>query len=194
MRGAMMVVPIILAGGSGNRLWPLSRSAYPKQFLSLLGQRTMFQDTLIRIQGIPNILPPVVICNHEHRFIVAEQLNAVGINNATIILDPIGKNTPPAIAIAALYLQKKNPTLLILPADHSINDTKPFTMAIDEAYEYAQIGKLVTFGINPTKPETGFGYIKISPSTKKGTAYCVEQFVEKPDLKIAQDFLASRHY
>src|SRR3990167_4260646 len=127
------IVPIILAGGSGSRLWPLSRSIYPKQFLPLVNNKTMLQDTALRSQGIENIDAPTIICNQEHRFLVAEQLNSIGIHNASIILEPIAKNTAPAVAIAALYHQKNDPILLILPADHAIKDAKQFEMTIKNA-------------------------------------------------------------
>ncbi|HLB43320.1 MAG TPA: mannose-1-phosphate guanylyltransferase/mannose-6-phosphate isomerase [Gammaproteobacteria bacterium] len=189
-----MIIPVILAGGSGSRLWPVSRSAYPKQLLSLVGNRTMLQDTILRTQAITHILPPVIICNQAHRFLVAEQMQTIGIHDATIIIEPIGKNTAPAVAIAALYRQEDDPILLILPADHLIKDIERFTTVVNDAFTYAQAGKLLTFGVNPTKPETGYGYIKVSHQLNDGNAYCVERFVEKPDLQAAKAYLDSGQY
>ncbi|HLB41644.1 MAG TPA: mannose-1-phosphate guanylyltransferase/mannose-6-phosphate isomerase [Gammaproteobacteria bacterium] len=189
-----MIVPVILAGGSGSRLWPVSRSAYPKQLLSLVGNRTLLQDTVLRTQAITNSLPPIIICNREHRFLVAEQMQTIGVHDATIIIEPIGKNTAPAAAIAALYLQTYDPILLILPADHLIKDINGFASIIDDALTCAGAGKLVTFGISPTKPEIGYGYIKISQPLNGGNAYGVERFIEKPDLQAAETYLASGQY
>src|SRR3989338_8494135 len=189
-----MIIPVILAGGSGSRLWPVSRSAYPKQLLSLVGNRTMLQDTILRTQAITHILPPVIICNQAHRFLVAEQMQTIGIHDATIIIEPIGKNTAPAVAIAALYRQEDDPILLILPADHLIKDIERFTTVVNDAFTYAQAGKLLTFGVNHTKPETGYGYIKVSHQLNDGNAYCVERFVEKPDLQAAKAYLDSGQY
>lgn len=195
-----MIVPVILAGGSGSRLWPLSRSAYPKQLLPLVSDKTMLQETLLRAQALEtsgppiDIGPPIVICNEEYRFIVAEQLRAIGIEDATIILEPEGKNTAPAAALAALLKQKDNPLLLILPADHFIRESIRFTAAVYQAMIHAETGHLLTFGITPHQPETGYGYIKISPNTDYDPVYKVEQFVEKPDLETAKKYLSSKDY
>ncbi|MCD6040205.1 MAG: mannose-phosphate guanyltransferase [Gammaproteobacteria bacterium] len=191
-----MIVPVILAGGSGSRLWPLSRSAYPKQLLALVGSRTLLQDTVLRTQAIPHMAPPILICNQEHRFLVAEQLKQIGMTNAVIILEPVGKNTAPAAAIAALYLKQKmvNPTLLILPADHIIKDVAPFVSAMHHAERNAQAGRLVTFGIVPSRPETGYGYIKSAIYANEEQGYKVLEFVEKPDYTTANAYLASGQY
>ena len=157
-----MIIPVILSGGSGSRLWPLSRELYPKQFISLVNKTSLFQDTIKRL---PNELSaPLVICNEEHRFIVAEQLRQINSSNKGIILEPIGKNTAPAIAIAAIDLMKDNedPTLLVLSADHLIDDDKKFHNAIQIARKIAKQGKMVALGVKPTKAETGYGYIQYS--------------------------------
>lgn len=190
----MKIIPVILAGGSGSRLWPVSRSSYPKQLLSLVGHRTMLQDTILRTRGIDHVLPPVIICNQEHRFLVAEQVQNIEVDDVTIILEPVGKNTAPAVAIAALYYQELDPILLVLPADHLIKDLHCFATIATEAVSYAQEGKLVTFGVKPTKPETGYGYIRVSYSSDNNCAYGIEQFVEKPDLKTAKTYLDCGEY
>ncbi|HRE56092.1 MAG TPA: sugar phosphate nucleotidyltransferase, partial [Candidatus Competibacter sp.] len=156
-----MIVPVILSGGSGTRLWPLSREAYPKQFLPLVDQNTMLQNTALRIAGLADVAAPLVVCNQEHRFMVAEQLRAIGIQPATAILEPVGRNTAPAVAVAALHAQcdGADPTLLILPADHVIADVEGFRTAVRQVATHAEAGRLITFGIVPTAPETGYGYI-----------------------------------
>ncbi len=191
-----MIVPVILSGGSGSRLWPLSRESYPKQFLPLVDQRTMLQNTALRIAGIPEISPPLVVCNEEHRFMVAEQLRAVGIHPATVILEPVGRNTAPAVAIAALHARRDgaDPILLILPADHTINDTDGFRAEITQVAHHATAGRLITFGIIPTSPETGYGYIKAGAPVDDSGVCAVERFVEKPNLATAQAYLAAGGY
>lgn len=191
-----MILPVIMAGGTGSRLWPLSRELYPKQFLSLTGDQSMLQQTLARLSGLEH-QKPLLICNEEHRFIAAEQLRLDGVEHAGIILEPVGKNTAPAIALAALQaLHHANgdddPVLLVLAADHLIEDVNAFQTAVQKALPIAQANQLVTFGIVPTAPETGYGYIKAG--TAAGDAFYVDQFVEKPDAATAKNYLASGEY
>ncbi|MDP5143065.1 mannose-1-phosphate guanylyltransferase/mannose-6-phosphate isomerase [Rheinheimera baltica] len=188
-----MILPVIMAGGTGSRLWPLSRDLMPKQFLKLDGKQTMLQATVQRLRDV-DALPPLVICNEEHRFIAAEQLRQIQQLDHNIILEPAGRNTAPAIALAALTAVKKgtDPLLLVLAADHVIADTTAFTVAVQQAAIFAADNKLVTFGIVPTAAETGYGYIKRGTAT--GSAYAVSQFVEKPNLVTAQSYLASGEY
>ncbi len=193
----MKIYPVILAGGSGTRLWPLSREALPKQLLPLLSELTMLQDTVMRLRGIANCAPPLIVCGNEHRFLVAEQLRQVDVNPLGILLEPIGKNTAPAIAIAALQLQKhdKNALMLILPADHVVGDAGAFHDAVQRAIPAADEGNLVTFGIEPTGPEVGYGYIRRGMArTDAANIYAVENFVEKPNQATAQAYLASNDY
>lgn len=189
-----MLLPVIMAGGSGSRLWPLSRSLYPKQFISLASDKTMLQDTLLRLEGVAH-QAPLLICNQEHRFIVAEQLRQQGLQHGGIILEPIGRNTAPAIALAALQAIKggEDPLLLVLAADHVIQQSIAFTQAVEAAIPSAEQGMLVTFGIVPTAPETGYGYIKQGEVVGE-TAYRVAQFVEKPNLATAEQYLSSGEY
>ncbi|EKO3694613.1 mannose-1-phosphate guanylyltransferase/mannose-6-phosphate isomerase [Vibrio metschnikovii] len=189
-----MLLPVIMAGGSGSRLWPLSRSLYPKQFISLASDKTMLQETLLRLEGIEHEAP-LLICNQEHRFIVAEQLRQQGLQHGGIILEPVGRNTAPAIVLAALQAVKegKDPLLLVLAADHVIQQSLAFTQAVEAAIASAEQGMLVTFGIVPTAPETGYGYIKQGEPVGE-TAYRVAQFVEKPNLATAEQYLSSGQY
>lgn len=191
-----MIVPVILSGGSGTRLWPLSREAYPKQFLPLVDENTMLQNTALRIAGANDVTTPLVVCNQEHRFMVAEQLRSVGIQPSMVILEPKGRNTAPAVALAALYVrqQETDPLLLILPADHVISDTAGFRAAVTQAAVHAQAGRLITFGIVPTAPETGYGYIKAGAPLDASGVCAVERFVEKPDSATAQSYLQSGAY
>lgn len=192
-----MIVPVILAGGSGSRLWPLSRSTYPKQLLPLVSGRSMLQDTLLRVRSLPEVMPPIIICNQEHRFLIADQLKKIHINDAIIILEPVGKNTAPAVAIAALYLKQhyQNDTvMLVLPADHVIQDISVFESAIVDGAVNAMLDKLVTFGIKPNKPETGYGYVKTGDTANINNAYRVEQFVEKPNQETAEFYIQSEYY
>ncbi|MFT5716068.1 MAG: mannose-1-phosphate guanylyltransferase/mannose-6-phosphate isomerase [Oleiphilaceae bacterium] len=192
------LLPVIMAGGNGSRLWPLSRELYPKQFLTIAGASSMLQQTVARLNGIEHH-PPLLICNEEHRFIAAEQLRLGGFNHSGIILEPVGRNTAPAIALAALHALNRtkqakqvDPVLLVLAADHLISNTPAFQAAITKALPFAQAGKLVTFGIEPTSAETGYGYIKAG--NVQGDGFSVSQFVEKPDLATAQHYLTSGDY
>ncbi|AWH24145.1 mannose-1-phosphate guanylyltransferase/mannose-6-phosphate isomerase [Stenotrophomonas sp. YAU14D1_LEIMI4_1] len=187
-----IVQPVILSGGSGTRLWPLSREAYPKQFLPLAGDSTMLQATWQRVAPIAS-RGPLVIANEEHRFVAAEQLQQVGAEPAAIILEPMGRNTAPAIAVAALEATRDgdDALLLVLPSDHVITDEAAFRSAVQAAAGAAEAGKLVTFGIVPTGPETGYGYIKAADG--QGVR-AVERFVEKPDLETASGYVASGQY
>lgn len=180
---------VIMAGGSGTRLWPLSRAAHPKQFFALHGDDTMLQATFKRLDGL-DIQSSVTICNEEHRFFVAEQLREID-KLGLIILEPVGRNTAPAIALAALSSQE-DPLLLILPADHVIQDEATFTKTLEDAVPLAQSGKLVTFGIVATNPNTGYGYIKKGESQYPG--FSVEAFVEKPSFEVAKEYLKCGDY
>ena len=187
------LVPVLLSGGSGTRLWPLSRESHPKQFLPLLGEHTLLQDTWLRLRGLPGAEAPLVIANEEHRFLVAEQLLEIGVTPSAIVLEPIGRNTAPAIAVAALQAMAdgSDPVLLVLPSDHVIRDEPAFRAAVLAALPAAQAGGLVTFGIVPSAPETGYGYIKAG---KGEGVRAVERFVEKPDLATAKQYVASGEY
>jgi len=191
----MTITPVILSGGSGTRLWPLSRKQYPKQYLPLAGDNTMLQETILRLNGLDNIADPIIICNADHRFLVAEQCQQIDITNPVILLEPVGRNTAPAIAAAALQSLKEidDAVLLVLSADHVIQNVEAFHQAINIASNQAQEGKLATFGIVPTDANTGYGYIKSSKDNIDG-AYEVEEFVEKPDLKTAQTYLEQGNY
>jgi mannose-1-phosphate guanylyltransferase/mannose-6-phosphate isomerase len=191
----MQIIPVILSGGSGTRLWPLSRKDYPKQYLPLAGDNTMLQETILRLSGLDNLADPIIICNADHRFLVAEQCQQIDIKNPTILLEPVGRNTAPAIAAAALQSLKTSDdtVLLVLSADHVIQDIDAFHEAINMASQQAQSGKLVTFGIVPTDANTGYGYIKSSKNNTDG-AYKVEEFVEKPDLETAEQYLDQGNY
>ncbi|MDR1075073.1 MAG: mannose-1-phosphate guanylyltransferase/mannose-6-phosphate isomerase [Xanthomonadaceae bacterium] len=186
------IVPVILSGGSGTRLWPLSRETYPKQFLPLVGERSMLQATWQRIAPL-HTHSPIVIANQEHRFVVAEQLRELGVEPAAVMLEPVGRNTAPAIAIAALQAISvgQDALLLVLPSDHIVRDQPAFQAAVTAAAEVAAAGKLATFGIAPTGPETGYGYIK---AVAGSGARAVERFVEKPDLGTAKAYVASGEY
>lgn len=197
------MIPIILSGGSGTRLWPLSRGLFPKQFLPLVGNASMLQSTLARLDGIAQCGQALIVCNEEHRFIVAEQLRQCQATVSNILLEPVGRNTAPAIAAAALTAMQdgKDPLLLVLAADHVITDVDAFQRAVELARTAAETGSLVTFGIVPTSPETGYGYIETSDNEKWGLAngvpkgaHPVSRFVEKPDLETAQEYVVSGRY
>ena len=188
-----MITPVIMAGGSGSRLWPLSRSLFPKQFLALNGSETMLQQTLQRLSGLM-LERPVVICNEEHRFIVAEQLREIS-QPGSIILEPVGRNTAPAIALASkTVVESKDSLILILAADHVIGNENAFVEAVEKAIPLAKAGKLVTFGIVPTEAHTGYGYIKRGNAIDEH-GYQVDAFVEKPNADIATEYLEGKaHY
>lgn len=190
------IVPIVLSGGVGTRLWPLSRKSRPKQLLPLAGSHTMIQETLARAQG-PDFSAPIVICGESHRFLVAEQVLELGITGADIILEPVGRNTAPAAAIAALRVAARDPggLLLLMPSDHVVADLAAFRHAVTMAAEAARTGALVTFGITPSAPETGYGYVKGGmPLDDVAGAFAVDRFVEKPDRATAEKYLASGDY
>ncbi len=232
------IVPVILSGGSGTRLWPLSRELTPKQLLALVTRRTLLQDTVLRAQGLAGqaaggdaaaaeakdaaeaaeaadaddvvdwleVAAPMVICNEAHRFLVAEQLREIDATGARIVLEPGGRNTAPAVAVAALLARgggagaggnasssSHDPLLLVMPADHVILDTEAFASAMSAAVKAAEVGRLVTFGVVPTRPETGYGYIRSGPA-QEGGWHLLDRFVEKPDLATARDYVASGDY
>lgn len=186
------ITPVLLSGGSGTRLWPVSRSLYPKQLLPIAAEWSMFQETLRRFSS-PDFLPPLVVCNDEHRFIIAAQLQAVGVKAAAIVLEPVGRNTAAAAAIAALILSESAPESLMFmaPSDHVIDDLPAFLKSMAAAVEAAQAGKLVTFGIDPLHPETGYGYIqRAEPLAGIAGAFSVARFIEKPQRETAEKLLA----
>ncbi len=188
------LIPVILSGGAGTRLWPLSRELYPKQLLALTGKHTLLQDTAVRLAGITGALPSIIVCNEAHRFTVAEQLRALGLPPAAILLEPVGRNTAPAVALAALQALQtsKDAIMIVAPADHVIRDVRAFQLAAEEAIVQAQAGKMVTFGILAQAPETGYGYIRRGAGP--GPAYPVAEFIEKPPLEAARRYIASGDY
>ncbi|MDA8602540.1 mannose-1-phosphate guanylyltransferase/mannose-6-phosphate isomerase [Gammaproteobacteria bacterium] len=185
-----MITPVIMAGGSGTRLWPLSRAGHPKQFLALNGDRTMLQQTVERLSELPTS-QLITICNEQHRFLVAEQLREIEVPGK-IILEPVGRNTAPAIALAALSEKENDPLLLVLAADHAVADQAAFTEAVMKAVPLAEAGKLVMFGVVPTEPHTGYGYIKAGAALND--AYSVDSFKEKPDDETAAGYLKDGGY
>jgi len=193
----MKIVPVILAGGCGTRLWPLSRKQHPKQYLSLVGENTMLQKTILRLDGLGSLTDPIIVCNAEHRFLVLEQCKEIDVMNPIILLEPVSKNTAPAIAASALqvlkYKNDKDLVLLVLSADHIIKNIKAFHQAIKVASRQAHKDKLVTFGIEPSDCNTGYGYLKYSKDENK-SAYAVESFIEKPDLETVRYYLTQGNY
>ena len=200
----MPLHPVILAGGSGTRMWPLSRESYPKQFLRLMGPHSLFQDTVLRLDGIEDIAPPLTVCNEEHRFLVAEHMRQLGKESLAIALEPVGRNTAPALTLAALMLldddesfSQGDPVMLILPADHIIQKVERFQELVRHGAELAMSNCIVTFGILPDSPRTGFGYIRkgqLHSNGYGGPCYGVAEFVEKPELAAAQEMLKSEQY
>jgi mannose-1-phosphate guanylyltransferase/mannose-6-phosphate isomerase len=188
----MSFTPVVLCGGSGTRLWPLSRSHLPKQFLPLVSERTMLQETLVRLQGLEDAQAPIAIANEEHRFLAAEQLREISCPPQALLLEPAGRGTAAAAAAAALLLPDKTTVMLLLPADHAISNLREFHAAVRSAVRLASAGALVVFGIAPASPHTGYGYIK--QGAKREDAFVVERFVEKPDLETAKGFLAAGGY
>jgi mannose-1-phosphate guanylyltransferase/mannose-6-phosphate isomerase len=191
-----LIVPVLLSGGSGTRLWPLSRETHPKQFQPLVGEGSLLQATWRRIEGLAGIAAPIVVANEEHRFMVAEQLRQLGVAPAALLLEPVGRNTAPAIAVAALQAMAggDDPLLLVLPSDHVIRDVPAFHAAVQAAAPAAGQGALVTFGIVPAGAETGYGYIKAASPPAGAGVRPVERFVEKPDLATAEAYVASGDY
>jgi mannose-1-phosphate guanylyltransferase/mannose-6-phosphate isomerase len=215
MQSVTKIVPVVLSGGAGTRLWPLSRELYPKQLLPLVGDQTMLQDTVLRLSGVAGLGAPLVVCNDNHRFMVAEQLRQVEQAADSVILEPVGRNTAPAVAVAALQAIEggSDPILLVLPADHVIRDAAALCDAISHGVDAVQDGALLTFGVVPTSPETGYGYIRRgerlgdsgeesgvrskennTPHPSPLTPYSVSSFVEKPDLATAEGYFASDDY
>jgi mannose-1-phosphate guanylyltransferase/mannose-6-phosphate isomerase len=190
-----MLIPLILSGGSGTRLWPVSRKNLPKQFLPLAGKGTLFQQTIARTLQLPDVAAPIVVASEDHRFLAADQLLEAGVEHASIVLEPLARNTAPAIALGALQALARdaNAVLLVLPADHLIGDTTAFVEAVRQALPLAQQDWLVTFGIRPDRAETGFGYIRRAEAID-GHGFRVEQFVEKPNLATAESYLADGSY
>jgi mannose-1-phosphate guanylyltransferase/mannose-6-phosphate isomerase len=195
MAESIKITPVILSGGSGTRLWPMSRESYPKQLLSLAGERSLLQDTVARAGNSLRFAPPVLVCNAEHRFIVAEQLRELDVAPRAIVLEPVGRNTAPAAAVAALMLADEDALMLLMPSDHTIADTLAFQSTVSAGAAAARKGKLVTFGIKPDAPETGYGYIhRGAPLRGEAGCFAVAEFVEKPDLRTAEKYLAEGGY
>ena len=189
-----MIHPVILSGGSGTRLWPLSRAALPKQLLPLVSERSMLQETVLRLSGLADVGTPMVVCGNDHRFLVAEQMQEIDVHSPTLLLEPVGRNTAPAVAVAALALIETDAdaTMLVLPADHLIADTPAFHRSIARATKAAEAGFLVTFGIKPDSPETGYGYIRRGEALADlDDTYRVGAFVEKPDHATAKTYVKS---
>jgi mannose-1-phosphate guanylyltransferase/mannose-6-phosphate isomerase len=194
MTSAERVHPVILSGGSGTRLWPLSRASLPKQLLALNGARTMIQDTVLRA-AVPGATTPILLCNEGHRFLVAEQMQTIGVSPHAIILEPVGRNTAPAAAVAALLVAERDPSgiVLLLPSDHVVADEAAFRAAVDKAVGAARAGHIVTFGMQPKGAETGYGYIQRGDPVSAGV-FAVKRFAEKPERELAEKYLAAGDY
>ena len=192
----MKLYPVILSGGSGSRLWPLSREHYPKPLLPLVSDNTLLQETACRLDGMPDLGDAVYVCNETHRFLLAEQVAQLGKTPATIILEPEGRNTAPALTLAALYLVKQDPDamMVVMPADHVMTEPQQFVAAVEQGSDNAEQGALVTFGIVPESPETGYGYIKRDAQIGSSGAYTVARFVEKPDQQKAEQYVSEGDY
>lgn len=191
----MYVQPVVLCGGSGTRLWPLSRDLFPKQFLSLINERSLLQDTLARFSGL-DAYPPVLVCNAEHRFLVAEQLRSMGIQDATIILEQEGRNTAPALALALMHIESlgsEDSVVVVMPSDHAIADRVGYDDALKKACGLAEQGYIVTFGVVATEPETGYGYIKVGEALYPD-GFLVERFIEKPARNVAEEYISEGGY
>jgi len=192
--------PVILCGGSGTRLWPLSRSGFPKQFLCLTGKESLFQQATRRLVGLAgediDVSAPFIVTNEEHRFLALEQMREIGVNTASVLLEPVGRNTAPALTLAALAAREdeQDPILIVTPADQAVADTTAFTAAMHAATRQAAEGAIVILGVPPTAPETGYGYIKVAAAAQPGPIFSVERFVEKPDAATASRFLAEGGY
>ena len=184
------LIPVILSGGTGSRLWPLSRECFPKQYINIddSSDKTLLQKTYLRLQGLPKLSNPIIICNEEHRFIVAEQMRAINVKPNPILLEPFGRNTAPAITMAALMAKKNNddPHILVLSSDHEIKDHKAFQKIINEGLVFSSMGRIVTFGITPSSAETGYGYIESSDFlSEKNISSNIKRFIEKPSLDLS---------
>ena len=194
------IIPIIMCGGSGSRLWPLSRESYPKQYISISSNssKSLLQKTQLRIKDLDNLSSPILICNEEHRFIVAEQIREIGIDEYSILLEPIGRNTAPAITVASLKALEKDsdPLLIVLASDHEIKNNQIFIDALNAGIKYALQDNIVTFGVIPNSPETGYGYIKASQplSEKNLKGEFIDKFLEKPDFKKAKELIKDKKY
>lgn len=189
----MTIIPVILSGGSGTRLWPLSRPACPKQLIDLVGGESLLQQTVRRVRRVASGAAPIVVCNQAHRFQVAEQFREAGVDHASILLEPCGRNTAPAIAVAARHARTlmDEPVLLVLPSDHLLGDIDAFAAAVEAGLPQARSGALITFGVKPTEPATGYGYIRAHSSE---AVSAVAQFTEKPEKAVAEQYLQSGDY
>jgi len=192
----MQIYPAILSGGSGERLWPLSRTNFPKQLLALNGGQTLLQQTALRVAAHNGFESPLIIANNEHRFLIAEQIRSAGIEKATLVLEPCGRNTAPAAVVASLLVERENPDAVIalMPSDHAILGEDTFRAKLEIAAKSARTGKIAAFGIQPTRPESGYGYIKAAGGRNSDEARSIAEFTEKPDLATAETFLKSGSY